>query len=94
MNAAVARANVKLGRYAVKPSPEWPKFAYILRKRFKSFDDAEDYVHEYDMADPDNDEDWIDRLRKMQRCIDGEGVIYQFAYFLISLVSYNCFNFR
>lgn len=94
MNAAVATAYVKLGRYAMKPAPEWPKFAYILRERFKSFDDAEGYVDEHDMSDSDREEDCIDRLRKIQRHIDGEGMIYPFAYFPIHFFSYNSINCR
>jgi hypothetical protein len=65
---------IKAGRFAAIDMKKWKKYAFIVKKRFKSFDSANSYVNERQQTDDtdENDDAQLEQLKKAQANINRE----------------------
>lgn len=69
-------ALVKSGSHAgTKPDPKtWTKYAYVVKKRFTSYESAVNYVSANDNNDSDSHEGQIKKLQLIQKSIVEQGM--------------------
>lgn len=61
---------LKLGQEAPKPTDKWLKYAYILKRKFLTYDEGTAYVKQHETAFSEAEDKYLEQLKKLQRLIN------------------------
>lgn len=65
-SASVIESQARMGFRSLKPEANWKKFAYVVKKKFQTYEDAQSYVSQNAEVSSDHDNHNLELLHRIQ----------------------------